>query len=242
MTALLETAFRLAFEISPIILVDGIAGSIPGNMLPIVVFTEAANFTLGLLGGASVFNLDNFFAHFKPMPGATLISNDIGKYPFANQAVAANAVIAKPLNVSLQMICPARGSLGYAAKLATMIAVKATLQQHISLGGTFTVLTPSFIYTNCLLTNMRHLSDAESKQAQVIWGLDFEQPLLTEAQAALSFNSLISRITGGVKTDTAWSGLGQSVGFSPSLASPALIPAAQAAGGSINSTNLQATP
>lgn len=240
--SLLETAFRLSFELSPVILVNGIATNIPGSLLPIITFTEAANFTLGLLSGASVFNLDNFFAHFKPAPGATLIANDVGQYPFANQAVAANAIIAKPLAVSLHMICPARGSLGYASKLATMIALRATLNQHILLGGTFTVLTPSYIYTNCLLNNMRHVSDAESKQSQVIWQLDFSQPLLTEAQAEFSFNSLISRITSGVQTDTTWSGLGQSVGFNPSLASPALIPAAASAAGSINTTNIQWNP
>src|SRR5690242_11026591 len=94
-------------------LVDGIASAIPGQMLPIISITEAINFTAGLLSGGagtdlSDPNLDNFFANFEPIPGARLISQQVGHYPFANQAVAANAVIPQPLPVSLLMKCPAR--------------------------------------------------------------------------------------------------------------------------------------
>ena len=174
----LSTAFQLGYEISPIILVGGLAGNIPGSMLPIVALTEGVNFVTGILTGNTETSLDDFFAHFVPMPGSTLEENQIGMYPFANQAIAANAVIRNPLRISLRMVCPAKGTLGYAAKLATMSALKAAIDQHINQGGTFTIATPAQIYTNCILVMLKDVTTGETKQPQIAYQWDFVQPLV----------------------------------------------------------------
>src|SRR5579859_6827529 len=93
-------AYKLSFQLSPIIFVGGIAQNIPFQMLPIIAITEALNFTIGLLSGGDPIDLDNFFANYQPMPGSTLIDNQYGQYPFANQSVAANALITNPLRIS----------------------------------------------------------------------------------------------------------------------------------------------
>src|ERR1700680_1822169 len=90
-------AFKLTYELSPIILTGGIANFMPGGMLPIIALTEPLNFIGGILSGGGDLDLDDFFAHFVPLPGSGLVSQEFGEYPFANQAVAANAVIRKPL-------------------------------------------------------------------------------------------------------------------------------------------------
>lgn len=226
-------AYKISFEISPIILTGGIAQYVPGGMLPIISITEALNFTVGLLSGGGDKSLDNYFAHFRPLPGGALIRQKIGKYPFANQAVAANAVIADPLNISMMMIVPARNAAGYATKLATMMALQATLAQHNNSGGTYTVATPSYIYTNCVMLNMVDSSSAVTKQAQSQWQLDFEVPLLTLGQAAQAQNSLMNRISSGTAIDgqPAWSGLAPTVGQPASLATSSVVPAASGAVG-----------
>jgi hypothetical protein len=227
-----QTAFQLAYEISPIILTNGIATNIPGGMLPIISITEAANFVAGVLSGADI-NPDNFFAHFRPLPGADLISQEIARFPLANQTVAANATIQNPLRISLLMTCPVRNELGYPLKLAAMTALQTALQQHNTNGGTYTVITPSYFYTNCLLTNLSEVGDAEGKQTQVNWRWDFEQPLLTLQSAQQVQNSLMSKISGGaqIQGSPAWSGLSQTVGQPPSLAGPSIVPAASGAPG-----------
>ena len=261
-------AYKMAFQLSPIILTGGVANLIPGGMLPIISLTEGLNFTTGLLsGGSESLELDNFFANFEPLPGASLIKNQLGEYPFANQTVAANAIIADPLTVSLLMYCPARGVAGYGAKLATMMALKATLSQHTNSAiaekadiskatavkaldtviasisatlragdkvtlvgfGTFTVATPSYFYTNCVLLDLVDVSSSQSKQPQMAWRWDFRQPLLTEAQAAQAQNSLMSKISGGTAVagdPPPWSALSTTVGQPPSIASPLVVPAA----------------
>lgn len=225
MASLGSSAFSLAFEISPIILVGGI---IPGGMLPIVAITQAVDFTAGLLSGSLNIRLDDFFAHFQPMPGGTLIDTQYAKYPFANQTVAANAAIVQPLTVSLLMKCPAKAPGGYAAALATMMALQITISQHIAQGGTFIVVTPRYFYTNCLLTALRDVSDQTSKQPQNAWQWDFEQPLLTLNQAQSVLGNLMSKITSGTQLSgqPAWSGLGPTVGAPNSIAAPSLFPAA----------------
>lgn len=220
-------AFKLAFEISPIILVGGVAKWVPGEMLPIVAISQAASFAQGLLSGGDVADLNNFFAHFKPLSGGTLISQQIGTYPFANQGVAANATIAQPLSVSMLMICPARDELGYAVKLATMIALQTVLAQHATLGGTYTVITPSYFYTNGILTSMRDVTGGETKQPQAEWQMDFAFPLLTLEQAQGAQNSLMSKLTAQTQvTDPAWTGLPSTVGNANSVAAPNVIPSA----------------
>jgi hypothetical protein len=221
-------AFKLAFQLSPIILTNGIAANIPGGALPIIAITEALNFPVGILSGGENIELDDFFANFEPLPGASTVDNQIGNYPFANQAVAANAIIAQPLTISMQMICPARQAVGYATKLATMMALQAALTQHNASGGTYVIATPSFIYVDCIMTGMRDASQQQSKQAQNTWQLDFVKPLLTLEQAQQAQNSLMSKITNGtaINGQPTWSGLDNTVGQPPSLAATSVVPAA----------------
>lgn len=207
-----RTIFRLGYEISPIVLVGGWAAGMSGGYMPIVALTETANFILGLLRGSADLTLDDFFAHFRPAPGSTLIDNQIGRYPFANQTVAANAIITQPLKVSLLMVCPVRAEGGYTNKLITMTALQQTLAQHNVSGGTYIVATPSYVYANCVMTGMRDVSSGETKQPQTAWQLDFEQPLITLAEAQAAQNSLMSKLTAGLPTDGALSGPGVAAG------------------------------
>ncbi len=207
-----RTIFQLGFEISPIILTGGIASLMDGDMLPIVALTEAPNFITGLLTGNTESSLDDFFAHFRPLQGTTLIDNAIGSYPFANQAIAANAIITQPLRVSFVMVCPAKTSFGYATKLATMAMLQSTIQQHTNQGGTYTLVTPSNIYANCILTGLRDISTGESQQPQISWQWDFVQPLVSLQQAQAAQSQLMSKLTNGLPTDGSWSGPGTQVG------------------------------
>lgn len=237
--SILSSAFQLTYEISPIILTGGSASNIPGGMLPIVALTEAGNFVDGLLSGGDALDLDNFFAHFIPLPGGDLIKQKIGEYPFANQGVAGNAVITDPLMISLKMICPARGTAGYLVKLATMTALQSAIAAHNAAGGLYTIATPSFFYTDCVLLGIRDVSANSSAQVQTEWQWDFRKPLVTQQQANESQNSLMSKLGDGtaVTADASggipWSGIAQSVGVPPSLAASSVVGSAQSLGGSI---------
>jgi hypothetical protein len=229
--------FKLGYEISPIILVNGIASQIPYQMLPIVALTQAADFTLGLLSGNDLPNLDSYFAHWKPLPGTTLIQNQIGSYPFANQAIAANAIIAQPLQISMLMNVPVQTEGGYTAKLAAMTVLQQTLVAHNAAGGTYTVATPAQIFTNCILILVRDVSGGESKQVQHTWQFDFVQPLITINQAQQVYNSLMNKIAGGLPTGLtpSWSGLSSTTGSNLVGASGAAIPSVTNLTGSLAS-------
>lgn len=222
-----QTAYQLAFEISPVVLCGGIAQRF-GGFLPIVSLTEEANFATGLLsGGTSALSLDNFLCHWKPMPGATLQNNDFGRYPFANQSVAANAVIVQPLTVSMLMLCPARTEGGYLAKLGQFIALKIAIDNHVAAGGTFAVLTPTYLYLDCILTGLRDISGGESKQPSIMWQWDFEQPLISLAAAAGAQANNIAAMTNGTQTDGATSGAAYAANQQPGGLVVSTVPAAQ---------------
>lgn len=218
-----RTVFQLGYELSPIILTNGIATAIPGNMLPVIAITQAANFTLGLLNGTDPIDPNDFFAHFYVPAGGTLIDFDLGRYPFANQAIAANATIAQPLVISLVMDCPVNQTGGYISKLTTMTALQAALLSHGQLGGTYIVATPAKIYTNAILRNLRDITNASKSQMQSRWQWDFEIPLISVQDATNAYNALMGKIAGGLPTQsTVWSSLANSIGVAPGGA-PALV-------------------
>lgn len=217
----------LAFELSPIVFTQGIAQNMPGGVLPIVLITEAINFPLGVLSTGNLPTLSTAFAHWQPLAGTELTVWQWGEYPFANQSIAANAGISMPKTVSMLMRCPAKGLFGYPAKLATMVALRSAVEQHNAQGGTYTVITPTGFYPNCLLNAVRDISGGESTQPQVTWQWDFRQPLITLQQAQQVQSSLVSRISSGQQVDGtgSWGGLSPSVADPNTLAGQPLIPA-----------------
>lgn len=231
--------YQLSFQISPIILTGGLAQGIPGGMLPIVLLTQSIDFVAGIISsGSADLNPDDFLCQFEPLPGGSFIRQEVATYPFANQSVAANATVAQPLTISMQMLCPVRRAYGYATKLATMTALQAALSSHNAAGGTYSVATPMRFYDNCIMTQMVDTSQANGKQPQERFRLDFVQPLLSLNAAAQAQNSLMGKITAGVPILTnppAWSAPSTVTGAPWSVAGPAAVPSlAGPAGGSIS--------
>lgn len=198
--------YKLGFQISPVILTDGVASAIPGGMLPIVALTQTASFVTGLLsGGASLTDTDQYFCHWRAAPGGTLVNYDIGRYPFANQTVAANALLKQPNLLTMIMTAPINENNGAMTKLATLSALQAALEAHANLGGTYTIATPATIYSACVLKSVRDITPSNTATPQEVWQWEFEQPLITESAAASAINSLLSKIDGGDKiTSSAW--------------------------------------
>ena len=191
-----RTAYDLAFQVSPIILTGGIASNTLGGMLPIIGLTgQLVSFVQGALSGG--LSTDDFFARFVPVPGSTLVSQQVATYPFANQTVAANATIQQPLVISLRMIAPVKDTAGYLTKLAIFTSLQNSLVTHNAAGGTYTIATPSYLYTGCILTSMTDVTGGGTKQQQIEYQLDFVQPLITRQQAAAALNSLMSKLTSG---------------------------------------------
>ena len=217
-----QADFKMTYEISPIALSGGVASGIVGSMMPLMSVLQAIAFNG--LADAGNFGLDDAFAYFRPLPNTSLIDNQIGKYPFANMAIAANAIIRQPLTISMLMICPVKDAGGYAAKTGIMTSLQNTLANHCAQGGTFSVATPAFFFSDLILTGLHDVSGGESAQGQVMWKWDFEKPLITLQDAAAAQNQLMSQISNGLPTDGSQTGT-NAVGAG---ASPGAYPAAAA--------------
>lgn len=191
------TAYDLAFQVSPIILVGGIAANALGGMLPIISLTgQTVAAIQGALSSGSI-STDDFFARFVPVPGSTLVSQRVATYPFANQQVAANATIQNPLAISLRMIAPVKDTAGYLTKLAIWTALQTSIVAHNAAGGTYIVATPANIYSNCLLLDIVDVTGGGTKQQQIEYQWNFTKPLITGQQATTAYNSLMSKLAGG---------------------------------------------
>jgi hypothetical protein len=188
-----RSQFQLTYEISPIYLTGGVAGKGAGGIMSL----------LALVNYSSGISLDDLFAHFMPVPGSTLVENEFSQYPFANQAIAANAMIAQPLNISMHMICPVRPKMSWRTKNQIMVSLKMKLDEHNRSAGTYTVLTPSSFYTSCLLKSLRDVSGGGGGQVQHTWQFDFVRPLLTVEEAGNVQGNLMSKLTSGARVDQA---------------------------------------
>ena len=211
--------YELSYQISPIMLFGGEISDTQGGGIPITDLT-----------GGTPDTVDQAFAIYLPLPGSTLISQSVAMYPFANQAVAANATIQQPLTLSMVMIAPTNQPGGYSSKLPIFTSLQSALSQHNSSGGYYSVATPAFIYDNLLMTAMTDITGEDYRQKQIQWQLDFIQPLLTQQDAQAAKNALMQKISGGTQVQAvngaiSWSG--------QSLVSPANLPVQPAALGNV---------
>jgi hypothetical protein len=203
-----NTFIQLSYQVCPIVLTGGAAGQVPGGMLPILsLFSGAGGSGLGL--PFDIGDLDDAFGAFNILPGGTLVSQTIAKYPFANQYVAANATIREPLTLSVIMDAPMRGPSAWAIKQMVMTALKTTLDNHNNLGGTYTVITPAYMFENLIMTSLTDNSRGNNSLPQNAWRFDFEKPLVSLADIQGAQNQLMSKITGGTFTDGSLSGIQQ---------------------------------
>lgn len=188
--------FKRAYQIAPILLVQGIAANLPNNgQMTILALTE---------GSDSVNYADDneYFAHFEPLPGGTLVDFTPAEYPFASMNMAANAMLQNALKISLKMLCPVRNNAhNYPALQATVTRIQQQLTAHILAGGSFTVATPGFIYSDCLLLAMRDISNAGDRKVQGAFQLDFAKPLVTQQAAEKTFNALYAKLAGGLPVE-----------------------------------------
>lgn len=185
-------SFRSAYQLAPILLVGGIASKAVGGSMTILALTEGQD-------GASYADLNDYFCHFEPLPGATLVDFSPAEYPFASLNMAANAMLQQALHISLKMLCPARtGANNYDSIQAKITRIQQQLTAHILAGGTFTVATPATIYDNCLLTTVRDISNAGDKKVQGVFQWDFVKPLITQQQADAAYNNLYAKLQGGL--------------------------------------------
>lgn len=210
-----QTAWQLAYEENPVTLVGGIAGA-PGGTLPLSTLLNGA-----LFAGSTV-GIDEAFAKFYPLPGASLIENQLGEYPFASLAIAANSIIKQPLNVSLLMRCPVTPNSGWSNKLSIITGLQNTLANHCAQGGTFIVATPSFWWSDAILVGLHDVSGGETAQAQYALRWDFRKPLISGQQIAGQLNSLMQSLTSGQATDG--SGTDFSAATPAAIGSPGVTP------------------
>jgi hypothetical protein len=176
-----QSQWAQQFQQSPIFLTGG-TGIATGGDIPITSYTGKGDGTLP-------------FAVYMPVPGASLLKNLVSTFPFANQAVAANAIIQQPIELSMMMVCPVPPGGSWKKKLSVLTGLITTVNQHINAGGLFNVMTPSFPYTNGLLTSVRDVSQNETRQPQYKYQWDFFFPLITLLQAQAVLNTLLNNLT-----------------------------------------------
>lgn len=227
------SSYQIAYQKSPIVFVGGLASNMPGGVLPVTSVTQSQDFDAGVTEGSSAVRPEDYLFDFYVASGGQLGVWDIGRYPFANQQIAANAVITQPNNLSMMMTAPVKTRGGIDQKLGVFQALAAAVKRHIQMGGLFTVATPSYLYQNMILLALQDTSGGDPQRVQQVWRWDFTQPLLTLQAARDAQNALMQKVTGGAPLvadadgKVGWSGLGPAVGDPGSGQGSGVVPAAQ---------------
>jgi hypothetical protein len=198
------SAYKVRYQIAPIILTGGIAQNVPGGMISMLagsnpnlilptLYSEGAQRNLldalnpsgqiiGTQGDPSTSpgfsNFDDAFGAFNVLAGGTLCVQTVPKYPLADMTLAANAIVREPLTLSLIWDTPMRGANAWDTKLTVMQALKMMLDQHNNAGGLYAVMTPAFFYENLILTALTDNSRGGNSLPQNAWRFDFERPMV----------------------------------------------------------------
>jgi hypothetical protein len=203
-----NTAAQLSYQICPIVLTGGIATQLPGAILPFLSLMWPSGSTLNLGDTPSMDDLDEAFGAFNVLPGGTLVTQTIGKYPFANQYVAANAVIHEPLIISVIMDAPLRlpaslvggGVSAWELKHTIMTNLKTQLDNHNNSGGLYTIVTPAYMYQNCVMSALTDNSRGNNSLPQNAWRFDFERPLVALPELSGIQNQFTQKLSNGLQT------------------------------------------
>jgi hypothetical protein len=223
---------KIQFQIAPIILVNGIASSIPGSAVSILAVTgptllqgpQGTNLLNALVSADSAIagtfyaggsganlgnfvNLDNAFGAFNVLSGGTLSVNTVPKYPLGDMTMAANAIVREPINISLIWDTPMRDDNAWAVKIAVFQMLKGVLDLHNNSGGVYSIMTPAYTYDNCILTALTDNSRSNSPVPQNAWKFDFERPMVvTTDDLAQAQNIFMNHMTQGLPTTGATAG------------------------------------
>ena len=200
--------FEFKHELCPILFKNGIASQLEDKLMPIIQITQQEGYPTSSIAGKLLKAVapgmpptsSMYFAHFKLVPGSTLMLNSIGQYPFANAATAANAIIQQPVNVSLMMYCPANADYPTSYREGIIASLVAAMNSHVQQGGMFVVYTPMFIYDNCVLVGIRDASEGENSAMQNALIFDFMRPqIMTNEEAEGARNRLMDKLAKGEK-------------------------------------------
>lgn len=166
-------------------------------------YTELVGTLNGLISGAvrgnvNLPDLDNTWCHWQNSTKNTLINNSISQYPYANQTVAANALVTQSPSISMQMVCPPRGSGAMLAKILTIQSLISLLNKHCQLGGYFNIITPGQFYTKMLLTSVTDSSPDATSQPASQYTFQFTRPLTQKNEAAQKMSTLMTKASDGM--------------------------------------------
>ena len=195
-------SYELAFLRSPIILVDGIA-SFQGGYMPIIELTEFLN-VLDIIKNVVTTGspLKDMYGVFQVQGGTTLLQYANGEYPFQNVATAVNYQIKLPNQIVFEMLTPFKKFGDPFNQLPIMTVLIQALERHRAMGGYYMLLTPSKIYTSCLLNAITQVDYESDKQLQMAWMWAFTEPLLTEEAAEKAYSDIMDKIAGKLPDST----------------------------------------
>jgi len=187
-------AYELAYIRSPIILVDGIA-KFQGGYMPIIELTEFLNVLSIIENTVTIGNpLKDMYGAFQVQGGTTLLQYSNAEYPFQNAATAVNYQMKQPNQIVFEMLTPFKKSMDLFNQLPIMTVLIQALERHRALGGYYMLLTPSKVYTSCLLNGITQVDYAAGEQLQMAWMWAFSEPLLTEEAVEKAYNDTMDKI------------------------------------------------
>lgn len=187
-------SYELAYIRSPIILRGGIA-DFQGGYMPIIELTEFLNVLEAIrntvLTGSP---LKDMYGAFQVQGGTSLLQYASGEYPFQNAATAVNYQMKMPNQIVFEMLTPFKKSMDLFNQLPVMTVLIQALERHRALGGYYMLLTPSKIYTSCILESITQADYDVGSQLQMAWMWAFKEPLLTEEAAEKAYNDTMDKI------------------------------------------------
>ena len=134
---------------------------------------------------------------YMPMDRVELLNYSYSQYPFLNRESITNTYIKNPTRFQLLAVKPITRLNTFFFNFATNIALKKFLEKYINAGGTFLVITPWEVITDCVVEKLEGVKFNDTSLGEGFL-FSFYKPNIYEDTTGSQSNFLKALTNGGI--------------------------------------------
>lgn len=186
--------------LSNVVNLRGIEVSSPSKLLAQTLFQRNMIFLNDLpkiLGAGASVPLPLIGFEYLPLQRIELLNYSYSQYPYLNRETISNTSIKNPLRFQIQGVKPITSLNTMFLSLAVNIGLLELMDKYVAGGGTFTIVTPWGVLTNCVLEKIEGVQFMNDSGGQG-FTFTFQRVNIYEDTAGTQSNFIKALTAGGI--------------------------------------------
>lgn len=197
---LIQHTKEWVMALSNVVNLRGIEVSSPSKLLAQTLFQRNVIFLNDLpkiLGAGASVPLPLIGFEYLPLQRIELLNYSYSQYPYLNRETISNTSIKNPLRFQIQGVKPITSLNTMFLSLAVNIGLLELMDKYVAGGGTFTIVTPWGVLTNCVLEKIEGVQFMNDAGGQG-FTFTFQRVNIYEDTAGTQSNFIKALTAGGI--------------------------------------------